>query len=112
LRRQHHVAIALFLARLDPQFVRWLSMSDTLRFATSDTRRPGAASTSRPPPPGFSTTGTLPAIIADACDRADPFWRRTADADGRYISLDWIAAMRSVVIVAPGMTTLTNSTAV
>ena len=42
LRRKHHVAVPLPLALLDPQSVsvRWLSISDTLRFATSDTRRP------------------------------------------------------------------------
>jgi hypothetical protein len=40
LRRKHHVAVPLPLALLDPQRHRWLSISDTLRFATSDTRRP------------------------------------------------------------------------
>jgi hypothetical protein len=40
LRREHHVPVPLSLALLDPHVMRWLSISNTVRFATSDTRRP------------------------------------------------------------------------
>ena len=40
LHRQHDVAVPLPLPCSTRSVMRWLSMSDTFRFATSDTRRP------------------------------------------------------------------------